>query len=33
MIEAQGGQMWVQSEPGRGSTFVYTLPSAKTGDG
>jgi PAS domain S-box-containing protein len=33
MIEAQGGHMWVQSEPGRGSTFVYTLPADKAGDG
>jgi PAS domain S-box-containing protein len=28
MIEAQGGQVWVQSYLGRGSTFVYTLPAA-----
>jgi PAS domain S-box-containing protein len=33
MIEAQGGHMSVQSEPGRGSTFVYTLPATEAGAG
>ena len=32
MIEAQGGQVWVRSDLGRGSTFVYTLPAAMPGD-
>jgi signal transduction histidine kinase len=32
MIEAQGGQVWVQSHLGRGSTFVYTFPAAVAGD-
>jgi signal transduction histidine kinase len=28
LVEAQGGRIWAESEPGRGSAFHFTLPQA-----
>ena len=28
LVEMQGGEIWLQSEPGRGATFSFTLPTA-----
>ncbi len=28
LVRLQGGEMWVESEPGRGSAFAFSLPKA-----
>jgi signal transduction histidine kinase len=30
-VEAQGGRLWAESEPGQGATFLFALPEAEEG--